>query len=73
MCPRWKRGTHGSFLRRERMELIDHIQLGSLAEVFTSKNDLVGKGSMNPNSAIVVRLLTRRPDEEMARIFSRRG
>ncbi|MFB0508237.1 MAG: class I SAM-dependent rRNA methyltransferase [Thermodesulfobacteriota bacterium] len=58
--------------RGEIMEPIDHIEPGSLVEVFTSKKDFVGKGYINPNSAIAVRLLTRRPDEEIGRDFFRK-
>ncbi len=58
--------------RGEMMEPFDHIEPGSLVEVFTSKKDFVGKGHINPNSAIAVRLLTRRPDEEIGRDFFRK-
>jgi len=58
--------------RGELMGPIDHIEPGSLVEVFTSKEDFVGKGYLNPKSAIAVRLLTRRPDEEIGRDFFRK-
>ncbi len=58
--------------RGEIMESIDHIEPGSLVEVFTSRRDFVGKGYINPNSAIAVRLLTRRQDEEIGRGFFRK-
>jgi 23S rRNA (cytosine1962-C5)-methyltransferase len=58
--------------RGELMGPIDHIEPGSLVQVFTSKGDFVGRGYINPNSAIAVRLLTRRPDEEIEKDFFRK-
>ncbi|UCD71535.1 MAG: class I SAM-dependent rRNA methyltransferase [Syntrophobacterales bacterium] len=58
--------------RGELVGPIDHIEPGSLVDVFTSKDDFVGRGYINPNSAIAVRLLTRRPGEEIGRDFFRR-
>jgi 23S rRNA (cytosine1962-C5)-methyltransferase len=51
---------------------IDHIESGSLVEVLTSKKEFVGKGYINPNATIAVRLLTRRPDEEIGKDFFRK-
>jgi 23S rRNA (cytosine1962-C5)-methyltransferase len=58
--------------RGELMEPLDHIEPGSLVEVFTSKGDFVGRGYINPDLAIVVRLFTRRQDEEIGKDFFRR-
>ena len=58
--------------RGELMDPIDHIEPGSLVDVFTRKDDFVGRGYINPNSAIAVRLLTRRPDEEIGKDFFRK-
>jgi len=51
--------------RGELMDRIDHIEPGSRVDVSTTKNDFGKRGYSNPNSAIAVRLLTRRPDEEI--------
>lgn len=58
--------------RGELMDPIDHIEPGSLVDVFTREDDFVGRGYINPNSAIAVRLLTRRPDEEIGKDFFRK-
>jgi hypothetical protein len=58
--------------RGELMEPLDHIEPGSLVEVFTSKGDFVGRGYINPDLAIAVRLFTRRQDEEIGKDFFRR-
>jgi 23S rRNA (cytosine1962-C5)-methyltransferase len=58
--------------RGELMEPVDHIEPGSLVEVFTSKSDFVGRGYINPNLAIAVRLFTRRQDEEIGEDFFRK-
>jgi 23S rRNA (cytosine1962-C5)-methyltransferase len=44
--------------RGELMKPIDVIEPGSLVEVLTLMDDFVGRGYINPNSAIAVRLLT---------------
>ena len=58
--------------RGELMGPFDHIEPGSLVEVFTSKGDFVGRGYINPNLAIAVRVFTRRPDEEIGKDFFRK-
>jgi 23S rRNA (cytosine1962-C5)-methyltransferase len=58
--------------RGELMEPLDHIEPGSLVEVFTSKDDFVGRGYINPNVAIAVRLFTRRQDEDIGEDFFRK-
>jgi len=58
--------------RGELLEPINHLEPGSLVEVFTSRGEFVGKGYINPNSAIAVRLLTRLPDEEIGEDFFRK-
>jgi len=58
--------------RRELTGPIDHIKPGSLVEVFTSTGDFVGRGYINPNSAIAVRLFSRNPDEEIEKDFFRK-
>lgn len=58
--------------RGELMEPVEDVEPGSLVEVFTSKGDFVGRGYVNPNSAIAVRLLTRLADEEIGVDFFKR-
>ena len=56
----------------ELMGSINHIEPGSLVEVLTSKGDFVGRGYINPNLAIAIRLLTLRPDDEIKKDFFRK-
>jgi len=58
--------------RGELMEPLDHIEPGSLVEVFTSKGDFVGRGYINPNVPIAIRLFTRSPDEKIGEDFFRK-
>jgi 23S rRNA (cytosine1962-C5)-methyltransferase len=58
--------------RGELIGDIHHIEPGSLVAVLTSKGHFVGRGYINPNLAIAVRLFTRRHDEEIEKDFFRK-
>ena len=58
--------------RGELVGSLDHIEPGSLVEVFTPDGGFVGRGYINPSLAIAIRLLTRRQDEEIGKDFFRR-
>jgi 23S rRNA (cytosine1962-C5)-methyltransferase len=58
--------------RGELVGSLDHIEPGSLVEVFTPDGGFVGRGYINPSPAIAIRLLTRRRDEEIGKDFFRK-
>ena len=55
----------------EIREVQGSFQPGDIVDVFSGKNTFLGRGYINPNSKIMVRILTR-DDEEINREFFRK-
>jgi 23S rRNA (cytosine1962-C5)-methyltransferase len=56
---------HPWIFNNEIDKLDEELQAGAIAEVFTHDKKFIGKGYINPQSQIVVRLLTRDKNEEI--------
>ncbi len=56
---------HPWIFANEIREIKQAYSAGEIAEVFTHDNKFIGKGYINPKSQIIVRLLTRRREEQI--------
>lgn len=53
----------------EIRNIVGHIKTGDLAYVYSSKNEFIGKGYLNTNSKIFVRILSRVENQEIDEAF----
>ncbi len=66
------RGGHPWVFATEVADVRGVYEPGDVVEVVTSRGGFIGRGYINPASQILVRLLTRRPDDEVDDDFFRR-